>query len=214
MRLKPTPLPAVPVCLIAALVTLGLTAPTAQGFPEPAIVSPSWQLDFSYDRPEPIAVPGIDGEVRWYWYMPYQVVNHTGAERLFIPEITIADDRGAVLPADQGIPPAVFAAVKDRLKNPHLESAVEIVGRLLQGEDYARDGVAIWPAEGFIERDADEMIVFIGGLSGETAQTTNPQTGETIMLRRTRMLRFALPGDFESPERQPVLLMQERDVMR
>lgn len=184
----------------------------ATAYPEPAIVSPSWALDFTFKNPQPMAVHNAEGQVQWYWYMPYKVVNQTGEDRLFIPEITIATDSGRIITAGQNVPPSVFTIVKRKLlKNPLLENPMEIVGKILQGEDYAREGVAIWPAFG---HDVDEFVVFFAGHSGENATVLNPITGEKVLMRRTMMLRFGSPGNHPSPETQPITLEQHTEVMR
>lgn len=199
------------VLLLAAVALLALGRTPLAAFPEPAIVSPSWNLDFTAGKPQPIAIEEIDGSVRWYWFMPYKVVNNTGEDRLFIPEITIATDTGRILPAGENVPASLFDKIKRQLENPLLQSPIEVVGRILQGEDYARESVAVWPA---FSEDIDELTVFIGGLSGETQTATHPLTGEPVLMRRTRMLQFSLPGKPANPQNQPVIARGERDVMR
>lgn len=200
------------LCFTVSFASFVLAGNAAQAAPEPELVSPSWQLDFDFERPDAIAVETLTGEVQWYWYMTYTVTNETGATRLFVPDITIADDTGRLMAAGEGVPSRVFRAIRDKLRSTALMSQTQIVGQLLEGDDYARTGVAIWPAA--VQDDLDEYRVFVAGLSGETATTTDPITGETVLLRRTLMLRFELPGDDESPEEQPVILAERREVMR
>jgi hypothetical protein len=204
--------PAILFSVLAALVIGATTAYDATAFPEPAIVSPSWMLDFTFKKPQPLAARDRQGRVRWYWYMPYKVVNNTGEDRLFIPEITIATDSGKIINAGQKVPASIFDQVKGSLlKNPLLENPMEIVGKILQGEDYAREGVAIWPA---FDHDVDEFVVFFAGHSGENATVRNPVTNEEVLMRRTIMLRFRSPGNHPTPERQPIILEQHTEVMR
>ncbi|MEX1017086.1 MAG: hypothetical protein WDZ31_10110 [Phycisphaeraceae bacterium] len=198
--------------LFAILAAVGCwQAQQAQAYPEPAIVSPSWNLEFEYRTPQAIAVEDVDGSPRWYWYIRYKVTNHTGDDRLFIPEITVATDTGKIIETGQNVPASVFARIKERERSPLLESPIDVVGRILQGEDYARESVAIWPAG---REPVNELRIFVGGISGETANTEHPGTGETVMLRRTRMLTYHLPGKPATPQRQPVVFRSERDVMR
>jgi len=184
-------------------------------YPEPALTSPSWVLDFTYQTPEAISVRDTEGQIRWFWFIVYKVVNNTGEDRLFIPEITIADDQGSITTAGQDIPMSVFPAVKANLNNPFLESPIEVIGKIMQGEDYARESVAIWPVS---EVDVDEFTMFISGISGETTTIQSPQTGEQVLMRRTLMLRFATPGsptaETHSPQKQPIVLLDEQYVMR
>ncbi len=199
------------VVAVAVLLGLWMVRP-AQAYPEPAIVSPSWALDFTFDTPRPIAFTDVDGSTRWYWYMTYKVVNNTDEDRLLVPEITIATDTGQILPANHGVPATVFNQIKQQEGNPLLESPMEVVGEILQGEDYAKESVAIWPA--FVD-DVDQVTVFVAGLSGENTTIQDPATGEPVLLRRTTMLIFDTPGNHPvNPQKQPIELVEQTDVMR
>ncbi len=204
------------LAVVLLLVGLGLSivwnpGQVAQAYPEPEIVSPSWSLDITIQKPDAISIEDVDGTVRWFWYMPYKVVNNTNEDLLFIPEITIANDLGQIINAGQDVPPTVFPAIKDRLGNPLLLSPVEVVGKLLQGEDFAREGVAIWPAPA---GDVDAFSVFIAGLNGETQNATNPVTGESVLVRRTLMLEYITPGNFDRPQEQQIIEVSRKEVMR
>ena len=190
---------------------LAVEGPGAYAYPEPDIVSPSWSLEFTFENPAPIVVRDARGQLTWYWYMTYQVVNRTGEDRMFIPECTIAEDDGRIITAGQGVPPGVFTQIKAQLGNPLLESPIEVVGKILQGIDYAKQSVAIWPCP---LNDVDEFSVFIAGLSGETATIQNPITDEDVLMRRSVMLQFSTPGNNTRPQVQPVVLSDRRDVMR
>jgi hypothetical protein len=183
----------------------------AWAYPEPAIVSPSWSLEIEVQAPEAISIEDVDGSIRWFWYIAYKVVNPTDEDLLFIPEITIANDRGEIITAGQDVPPTVFPAIKQRLGNPLLLSPVEVVGKLLQGDDFAREGVAIWPAS---SGDVDAFSVFIAGLNGETQNAMNPITGESVLVRRTLMLEYKSPGNFTRPQEQPIIEVDRSEVMR
>lgn len=211
--------------LAAVLLALGTfgTAPSAEAqstevprpsdaYPTPAVVSASWNLDFEAGEPQSIMVPDAAGRNRWYWFLPYRVTNNSGADQTFIPEVTVYTDQGDILAAGQRVPSNVYAAIARRMGNDLLQSPVEVVGRLLQGEDYAKESVAIWPA--FEGEDVDRFTVFIGGLSGETTTVANPSTGEEVLVRRTRAIDYAVPGNYPTPQGQPVEKVRERDVMR
>jgi hypothetical protein len=195
------------LCLATAVVAVQTTS----AYPEPAIVSPSWSLEAQVQAPEAISIEDVDGSIRWFWFITYKVVNPTEQDLLFIPEITIANDNGQIINAGENVPPSVFPAIKARLGNPLLLSPVQIVGKLLQGEDFAREGVAIWPAS---EGDVDAFSVFIAGLNGETQNITNPATGESVLVRRTLMLEYKSPGNFTRPQEQPITEVGRREVMR
>jgi len=181
------------------VLTAGLTMAFAVGLshagtaPEPDVVPSSWELHFQYAKPRIISVtPPGEKDPQLFWYVTYTVTNETGEDQLFIPEIWLLTDGGDLMQANRKVPPAVFRAVKDYLGNPLLESPTQIVGKILQGEDNARDGVAMWPVPG---HDVDVMRIFFGGLSGETHEVKDPGTGETRVLRKTLMVEFHAPGD-------------------
>ena len=176
--------------------------------PEPKIVAARWQLDLDYQRPRMIRVriPGT-AKPQTYWYMLYTVTNKTGADRIFEPGFDLYTDTGQLLHAEDEVSPYVFSAVKRRHNNPLLVSDVTIRGKLLQGEDNAKDGVAIW-------RDFDPKArafdVFITGLSGESIRVKLPvplketvvEDGKKVtvvknevLLRKTLKLEYSIPGD-------------------
>jgi len=201
--------PMVPAWL-AAGVLVSVRLP-ALGFPEPEMVSGAWLLDFSADKPRQIAVPDLLGNVHWYWYMTYKVVNHTESEQLLIPEFTITTDRGDIIEAGDNVPTNVFRAVREQVGNPLLESPLQIVGKILRGEDHARESVAIWPA---FDHNVDTMSIFVAGLSGETTFVMNPMTHKQMTMRRTLMLEFALPGTGELRGEPLIKKLNHRWIMR
>lgn len=208
-------------------------------FAQPSIINPTWEFELDAQLPQPIAVPNASGQMVWYWYLPYKVVNNTGEDRLFIPEVSVMDNHGRIVTAGRKIPQNVFPAIAERLGNPLLESPGDVLGRLLQGEDFAKESVAIWPAS---VRDVDEFTVFFAGADGETKQLLSPRTGkpvmqaaidpitgeavlddqgnpvmQPVMVRRTRTFTYATPGTLISNSKlrqQPVRLVSESVVMR
>lgn len=196
---------------IVALVVLFAAALTLHAYPEPSAAVRTWQLEITYRDPQPIAVPDVAGNLQWYWYMPYKIVNLTGTERNFIPEVTIATDEGDIIAAGRGIPARVFDAVSQRLANPLLISPVQIIGRILQGEDNAKESVAIWADP---VHDVAELQIFFEGLSGDTTQIAHPLTGDTVLMRKTLMLNYGLPGHAPTPQQQTLVPIDTRWIMR
>ncbi|MEM9418623.1 MAG: hypothetical protein AAGA25_06135 [Planctomycetota bacterium] len=234
--------------LLSALVPcvlLGLSPQTASAqdspgtFAEPSIINPTWEFDLEVKTPQPIAVPDANGRMVWYWYLPYKVVNNTNEDRLFIPEVSVVDNHGRIVTAGRKIPQNVYPAIAERLGNDLLESPDDVLGRLLQGEDFAKESVAIWPAS---QKDVDEFTVFFAGADGETKQLISPSTGkpvmraaidpitgdpvvdadgkpvlQPVMVRRTRAYTYATPGTLTSNSKlrlQPVRMVGETVVMR
>jgi hypothetical protein len=180
-------------CLTLFAIALAFT-PESWAAPEPSIVPRNWQLDFTFGKPKPIAVPDVGGEVRWYWYMTYKVTNNTGDDRLFIPDFTIATDEGEMHTAGKGIPARTFDLIKEREKNPLLLSPIDIVGKLLQGEDYARESVAIWP---HFRKEPSSISIFAAGLSGETQRVI---FGRTLRIEEKQAGRVVFDGQYSSEE--------------
>lgn len=214
--------------LILSASLAALSAAVAFSAPKPKLIPTEWELDFTSDTPMPIRVkaPG-DEFARTYWYMTFTVANNTGRERIFVPDFTIYTDTGQVLKGSAGVSPAVFARVQQRQNNPLLKDMADVTGRLLQGDDNAEDGVVIFQD---IDPDARSFDVFIGGLSGETVRIQLPREVEvkapdvrgeletvrksSIVLHKTRRLRFSIPGDATSRFTNPPVLVGQDWVMR
>ncbi|MEX0775541.1 MAG: hypothetical protein WD042_07480 [Phycisphaeraceae bacterium] len=199
------------VLILAAVIAGFGTAPRLLAYPTPAMVSHSWNLEFSHDVPRAIAVKSVDGLTRWYWYMTYKVVNKTGEDRLFVPEITIATDEGDIVSAGRGVASNVYDAIKEQAGNRFLESPARVVGKILQGQDYAKESVAIWPV---FAHDVTQVTVFVGGLSGETQVITIPGTDKSALVSKTLMMTYKMPGDPASPQNQAVMAQGEDWIMR
>jgi len=171
--------------------------------PEPAVVQRSgqWTLAVKYEHPQQIVMPwGPGGETR-FWYMIVTVTNHTGQDVEFYPKCDLMTDTFQIVPANQGVTPAVFAAIKQRHQSqyPFLEPLRGVANRVLEGEDNAKDIVIIWQD---FDTQALGFKVFITGLSNETAVVPHPvavdqATGRPVpvYLRKTLELSYALRGD-------------------
>ncbi len=190
---------------------VGQSVANPEGVPEPSLVPRSWDLEITAQPLRSILVRQPSGSFDAYWYMAYKLVNNTGQERQFVPEFTMATDAGDVIEAGRGVPPTVFDAIKAKLGNPLLESPNEVIGRILQGSDFARESVAIWKHPG---HDIDQARVFASGLSGETIRIANPLTQDTVVLRKTWMQTFDLPGTTDSIDKATVIPGPIRWVMR
>jgi len=211
--------------LFAFLIAGGAWATAA---PKPAEIPTYWQLDIDYEAPRPICiqVPG-EPEPRIFWYFLYTVTNRTGADRIFVPEFILYTDTGQVLRAGRKVPPVVFDEIKGLHNAPLLTDLPGMAGKLLQGEDNAKSGVAIWPD---FDPAAGAFEVFVGGLSGETAEVVLPTPIKTvereygqpekevvktkIILSRTLRLHYSIPGEAEARVSTPVPLISKGWIMR
>lgn len=156
-----------------------------------------YNLDIRYDNPEPIIVLAPNGEKQVYWYVVYTVTNNTGAERNFVPVFTLYSDSAAVRRA--GVYPSVFDAIKKARKIRFLENAVQMIGKILPGEDNARTGVAIFEP---LDRNTNTFKIFVEGLSGQFIERPNlaakadaPAAEKVLRLRKTLVLDYKIPGD-------------------
>ncbi len=219
----------VAAALLLAAVAIGLFAsPARTAAPKPAAATASWQLDIDIQKPKAIRIKDEAG-TRVYWYMVYKVSNHTGADQLFVPEFTLYTSTGQSLTAGRGVPVDIYGVIKKTVNNPLLRDSISMAGKLLQGDDNAKTGVAIWPDFDF---EAGKFKVFIGGLSGETAalQLEDGQKVEVheadvdekvttvqkdrIILSKTLELDYSIPGEAASRVGTEVTLDKKDWVMR
>lgn len=200
------------VGVIGAAILAGNTS-NAIAAPEPAPVATQWE--FTFDN-GPLRLAWVDsGEgAKPYFYLTYTVTNHWGGVKLFAPDVQLMSDNANVLRSGRDVPGAVTEEIMERLDNPLLESQIDIVSNVLEGVEHARDGVVVWPAS---DLEADEVTVFFAGLSGEFQsyivgrESDDPQR---YTLRKTLMLRYSTPGEFEQQGDQPFELAEKRWVMR
>ena len=201
--------------------------------PEPSPVPKGWNLTFHYQDPQRVEVelPGRSAPTT-FWYQLYTVVNTSGQDVMFMPRFELMTSAGAIIPSEDGVSGRVFTAIRERhaKDRPLLQSPAQIVGRLLQGEDNARDGVAIWPD---FSAKADKFTVYVAGLSEEASQVPNPAyrpglpetvpqrladgttvpvvaNPERFTLHRTLAIHYDLPGDVRTRSTaEPVRTGQE-----
>lgn len=180
----------------------------AAAYPVPKPVPTAWELNCTSGVLRLFRDPA-DG--RMYWYMTYQVQNSSGRDQIWVPDMTLFSDTGVISKAGVGVPGRVNESIRALQGNPLLETQDEIIGDLRQGQEYARDGLAVWP----VQNDrANEVSIFIAGLSGETAREFHPVTGEAIILRKSLHLKFMVDGDLEGRLATPAALMASEWVIR
>lgn len=202
--------------------------PAQTAAPEPAEISPSWALDIRFEKPRSIRVqvPGED-EPRRFWFLRYVVTNQTGEDRIFVPEFVLYTDTGQILRAGQNAPSAVFDKLKGIYNDPLLKDLTGMTGKILQGEDNSKRGVAIFPD---FDPKAGAFDLFIGGLSGEsvTVELLEPievteydERGEkvsvektSVVLSKTLHLRYEVPGSAAHRGQTQPKLVEKDWVMR
>jgi len=218
------------VLLLVVLTALVFVASPAHPAIEPSTVPISWELGFRIANPPQsirVRVPG-EAEPVTFWYMRYTVINRTGKDRIFVPDFVLYTDTGQVVHGGKNVPVAVFETIKKLHNDVLLTDITGMTGKLLQGEDNAKDGVAIFRD---FDPKAGAFDIFVGGLSGETAELALPRpievmevdakTGEkkkvtktSVVLTKTRHLYDKIPGEAKARPRTQVKLAKKTWVMR
>lgn len=201
-----------------ALVLLGTlaaatTLPTLAKTPEPSIYPIAWQLDFKHGIPKRIVV-----DQKPYWYLTYTVTNKTGDEQTWRPDFQMLSNDGKVLKSDREIPGNVFDRIKATEGARFMQPASQAAGPLRQGEDQAKDSVAIWPEP---TARMGSFKIFVGGLSGEftilkddDGKEVNGPDNLPVMLRKTLEIDYQIYGDEFYPGRDDVHELAQKWVMR
>ena len=199
--------------LLVPLVAFSVAVPASAKAPEPSLYPVSWELDFKHSMPKRIVV-----DTNAYWYMTYTVTNNTGQEQTWRPNFQMMTDDGKMMKSDRGIGINVFDKIKATEGNRLLEPFTKVSGPLRQGEDQAKDGVAIWK-----ETNArmGTFKIFVQGLSGEKVILTDDNgkemkdaDGLPIFLRKTLELDYQVLGDEFYPDQHEVHELGHKWVMR
>jgi hypothetical protein len=190
----------------------------AMAAPEPDPVPRRWQLTL---EPGPLRVMTVDPDAdgpetaRMFYYLTYKVINNSGQDLLFTPSFDLATDEGDLQRSGRAVPRAVTDQIITALENEFLQDQISIVGMLLQGEENAKEGLAVWPVGSSHVRD---LRVFANGFSGET-RTLDAYDAETkgtkrVVLRKTLMLRYQPLGETRDMGAEGLPKIEERWVMR
>jgi len=210
-------------------------------YPKPSPVPVSWELKFVHSDPKRIVVniPGAMAPTA-YWYIMYSVVNlgespdagtaaadnapgsekstsdENPKERIFYPVFTLRTHEGKLIPANDGIHPAVFEAIKQEERNKYLEDPTQMGGKILIGQDQERDSVAIWQEP---SQRMGEFTIFASGMWGETAPAKDADghalknaDGDDILLHKTLLMQYHVDGD--QFHFTPVRKLVEEFIMR
>ncbi len=196
--------------------------------PRPSSVPRSWELDCHFEPLSAIRVKlGRGGTEYTFWYVRYTVINRTGDDQTFWPEFLLYTDTGQLMPAGRGVPRQVYEAIKKVHNEPLLRPPVGMTGKLLQGEDNGKHGVAIWPD---FDPKSGQAEIFVGGLSGEAVEIELPRPvrkvlrtkegKETVIVKtkvvlsKTFQMTYKLKGDAASRWRTAPTLVDTKWVMR
>ncbi|MFP4355307.1 MAG: hypothetical protein ACLFUJ_09305 [Phycisphaerae bacterium] len=201
---------------------------TAFAAPKPSPVPTEWQFEINLDslRAITMRVPG-ETEPRTFWYLRYRLINRTGDERMFIPQIALYTNTGQLIRAGKNVPVSVFRKIQSVFNDPILRDQTAMTGLILQGADNAPRGVMIFPD---FDPDAGTVKIFVGGLSGEQVRVNLPvpvtvkainADGELVdtevdqlNLVKTLQLTFKISGDLKRRENLSATLVDKEWVMR
>jgi len=196
------------VAAVAALAGFPASRPADAGPPQPSPFPVRWELDFDAG---PLRLYLDPAEQTAWWYFTYQITNRTQRDRVWAPDLVLYTDAGEILDSGDAVPTRITEAIRGLLGDELLETQSEIIGDLLQGPEHARDGLAVWPAG---DLAVNELTLFVGGISGETARVRHPRTGQQFILRKTLQRDYLVPGAADTRLNQPIELVEERWVMR
>lgn len=209
-------LPIVAACtpfIGVGLVSAMLPAPAMA--PEPDPIPRSWQLDFKPGDLRLARVQKADGSVAAYFYMSYRVTNKTGEDVLLAPSFELADGEGNVYRSGRGVPLDVSDKIRKELGNSLIEDQISILGMLLQGDENAKDGLVIWPANSMT---SSELTVYAAGFSGEVkfVSAMNPKTKqrEQVATYKTMKLKYKSGGDMSNRGSEPFSVIEQTWIMR
>lgn len=214
--------------IFAGVAALAIMGSMSVGQPKPSPLSDAWELDAEFQPLQCIEVliPGQGPQK--FWFLRYTVTNNTKEDQIFVPEFTLYTDSGDLLRAQRNVPPMVYEKIKKTLNLPDMKDQTAMTGKLLQGEDNAKTGVAIF-------RDFDgiagQVHVFVGGLSGETQEVELPVEVEVkqlspkgeqetvmkkkVVLARTLDLTYSFPGNPKAKKFNQALTPKSKEwIMR
>jgi hypothetical protein len=183
--------------------------------PEPDPVPRKWQLDVQLGDLR-LAVVDVAGTgPKAFFYFTYKVVNNSGTDVLLAPAWDLATSDGRIVRSGRNVPASVTKTLLERFSSPYLEDQISIIGVLMQGEENAKDGLVVFSAD---DIRLDEVSIFGAGFSGENkpVEVLNAASGqrERVMLRKTLMARYPVPGEIESRGNDPFAPSEVRWIMR
>ena len=193
-----------------------------EGVPEPASLPPAdiWQLDVEFHgNPQQLEVtlPGDEKPTR-FWYLVYTITNNTGQDVDFYPTFEVMTNTFKLYEAGKVPTKPVYDAVEVLYKKsvPLLEPEIQVAGKILQGEDNARDCVCILDD---FDPNATSVKLFVSGFSNETvtkeiADDKNEKKSKKVLLRKTLMLEYSVPGDERNQDNKVMLFRRKEWIMR
>ncbi|MSR18600.1 MAG: hypothetical protein EXS00_05440 [Phycisphaerales bacterium] len=148
---------------------------------------------------------------RGYWYLTYTVINGTAEEQIWAPRFDLFDDDGRILRSGRDVSREVTTAILEKIGDPLMHDQFQVLGTLLPGQEHARSGLVVWVADPL---EATELTLFVRGLSREMEQTSNPVTGEKVVLHRALQREYVVPGEPKLRGPEPMHFVAESWIFR
>ena len=185
------------ISLLIMIIAVAFTQ-RSDGFPKATERAERWQLrldtgDMRFYR-DPQTQTG-------YWVLIYEVTNETDEDHRWIPQFDLVTDRGDILADGDDVPRDVQLRMLDMFGDPLLKSPSDASGPLLQGEENAIRGMTVWKVG---NENVNEIQVFAGGVSGDTAEVIHPITGEVKKLHRVIQLSWFVDGSLDKIMLKPL----------
>ena len=141
---------------------------------KPSPIPIAWEIKFDFVDLKRLEVESPEtGEKSIYWYMVYTADNTSDRTQHFFPMFRIVTEDLRTMESDMGIDPFVFDRIKElyRKTYPYLVPPNRAIGKLMSGDDNARESVAIWSQ---IDLNVNQFAIYVSGLSGERRFVRNP----------------------------------------
>ncbi len=196
---------------VVGLLAIAGATPLIGLAPEPDPVPRRWELqvEASELRLVTLDVPNVG--LRKYLYMTFKATNNSGQDMLFAPAFELSDGDGHVYRSGRDVPLFVTQQLLAQTQNPFIQDQIGVIGELLQGAENTKDGLVIWPVDGF---NPSQLTVYAAGFSGETKTVVAPDGKSKFVLRKSLRLDFQSPGDLSAPANQAFAVGTRSWIMR
>lgn len=201
-----------------------MSAGSVMAVPKDSVRTTSWQLDVKFHDVQRLTLRLLgDRQETTFWYLLYEVTNHTGLDRHFYPSFRLVTDTLQVVEGGANVSPTVYDVILGRHKaeSPFLALPTKVTGLLLQGQANARASVVVFRD---FDEEANGFSIYLSGFSGEMRRNPNPtfnpkqaesqQNRPYFLLRRTLAIRYDFPGDPQTRHRATPIRRTRDWVMR
>jgi hypothetical protein len=154
-----------------------------------ARVKPATPNDLDF-RPGALNLVTDEATGQRYLVFTYVVANKTGKSQRFAPRFELLMGDGALLTAGKDVPVDAAARLRRTCASPRAQDQFQVMGDIQEGEEHAKDGFVIWPAQG----DTKDITLFVTGTSAAFDRVTDADSGKDIIVRRTWVRHYSLPG--------------------